>query len=176
MDEISIFVSYCHDDDMWVKKGEHGLIPFLEQSLKRLGVRFWYDRALKGGDKWREEIKRHIDESRLAILLISQSFLNSEFIREHELPRIKARYDEGQLLMIPILVDHTDWESETQLGWITQLQMEPSDVTPTCEKEPAGDSPPQGRGGAPNASSGRHSSESSGGACCTRRSASTAAG
>jgi hypothetical protein len=133
MAATNIFVSYSHRDIRWVEEGEFGLIPFLKESLSREGVEIWCDPALEVGDQWRNEIAAQIERAQIAILLISQAFLNSEFIRRSEMPLIKQRVDSGQMLVIPILVDYTDWEAEDELSWIADRQMLPSAVTPLID-------------------------------------------
>ncbi|MHC4236602.1 MAG: toll/interleukin-1 receptor domain-containing protein [Planctomycetota bacterium] len=108
---LKVFVSYSHHDRRWVARDSpDNLIPFLADSLRRHGVDFWYDHALIAGDRFQQEIESQIDRADLAILLVSQHFFNSDFIREVELPLIEARADAGELTVIPVLVGHCDWK------------------------------------------------------------------
>ena len=122
MSTIHVFVSYSHRDDTWVKEGPHGLIPWLAQQLKRNEVEIWYDHALKQlpGAEYRKLIKSEIDRAHLAILLISQDFVSSDFIQEFELPWIRQRVERGELSLIPILVGST---LDEDLGWLADRQM-----------------------------------------------------
>ncbi len=109
MPTVHVFVSYSHRDETWVKEGTYGLIPWLAQQLKRTGVEIWYDHALKQlpGAEYRKLIKSEIDRAHLAILLISQDFVSSDFIQKFELPWIRQRVEGGELSLIPILVGPT---------------------------------------------------------------------
>ena len=95
----------------------------------------WYDHALKElpGEDYRERITQEISRSKIAILLVSQEFLNSDFIREFEIPLIKSMLDRNQLKVVPILVGNTVWEAEDELRWITDRQMLPSEAIPLVE-------------------------------------------
>jgi hypothetical protein len=107
------------------------LIPFLAKHLKKDGVAFKLDPqlAMQPGVEYEGVIQEWIDEAHCAILLISQEFLSSRFINEKELPRIKERFANGEISIIPILVGNVDWEEE-QLGWISKLQMLPGKPDP----------------------------------------------
>jgi hypothetical protein len=130
-----IFVSYSRRDARWVQEGDYGLIPWLQRSLKRRNVELWYDHALKElpGEDYRERITQEISRSQLAILLVSQEFLNSDFIRDFEIPLIRSMLDRNQLKVVPILVGNTVWEAEDELRWITDRQMLPSEAIPLVE-------------------------------------------
>ena len=103
---IHEFVSYSRRDDIWVKEGDYALIPWLAQQLKSNGVTIWYDHALKQlpGAEYKKLIKSEVDRAHMAILLISQDFVSSDFIKEFELPWIRERVDRGELSIVPILV------------------------------------------------------------------------
>lgn len=130
MCKVHIFVSYAREDSRWFEKGS--LMPRLVDSLEQQdSAEVWYDkRQLGGGDPWREEIEQAIDRSRIAVLLVSQDFLNSRFIREVELPRIEHRAKGRELVAIPILMDYCDWDV---VEFLSRPQMIPGEPTPLVE-------------------------------------------
>lgn len=109
---IRVFVSYARNDKKWLDlEFQHALIPFLEQSLKRENAAFWYDiQGLKGGDEWRRIIESEIDRAQVAVLLVTQNFLNSDFIQEVEMPRIDGRAKSGKMVIVPVLVEQCRWK------------------------------------------------------------------
>ena len=124
-----VFVSYSHEDSRWFE--EDSLIPWLARSLRKDNVETWYDRqGLQAGDEFRRRIEEEIDTAHLALLMISQGFLTSEFIEEVELPRITARAAQGELAVIPILVEPCEWQ---EIEFISSLQMLPGKPTPLID-------------------------------------------
>jgi mRNA-degrading endonuclease RelE of RelBE toxin-antitoxin system len=79
-----LFISYSHNDEKWMKELKKFLKPLADNDL----VDVWDDTRIKPGENWREKIENALKEARLAVLLVSQDFLNSEFISNNELPRL----------------------------------------------------------------------------------------
>jgi hypothetical protein len=77
-----VFISYSHKDAEWLAKLKIFLRPLEDQGL----VQVWDDTDIQPGSDWLEEIRQSLEYARVAVFLISQNFLNSEFIRESELP------------------------------------------------------------------------------------------
>jgi hypothetical protein len=114
---MQIFVCYSREDRGWFD--QYRLISFLEQSVARDGVHVWFDVSRKGigaGEVWRQEIANAIEQSSIAVLLVSQDFLNSDVIMSFELPLIKARAAQGALKVLPILVGQCDYSADPFLS------------------------------------------------------------
>lgn len=128
---VQIFVSYSHLDRRWIDKTDpHNIIPHLAQSLAREKVQIWFDDWLIAGEKYKEVIEAQIDSAEIGILLVSQNFLNSDFIREVELPRIEARAATGKLQIIPILTGNCEWQD---LKAVRSRQVLPAGPRPLIE-------------------------------------------
>lgn len=130
---INIFVSYSHKNAYWLDRNyEFNLIPFLEDSLKWQKVKFWYDNDLRTlpGIEYEDKINEEIDKSQLAILLLSRDFINSSFIMEKELPKIKARLEENKINIIPILVEPWTVPVNHPATWLIKTQIIPGMPTP----------------------------------------------
>ena len=109
-DLTRVFVSYAREDKKWFDRDyRFNLIPFLIESLKKQNVVFWYDNDLRPGDEFRRHIEAEIDQAQIALLIVSQAFLNSEFIEQHEMSRIANRASLGQMIIVPVLVEPCDW-------------------------------------------------------------------
>jgi negative regulator of sigma E activity len=105
-----VFVSYAREDKKWLDVDyRFNLIPFLMESLKRQNVVFWFDKDLKPGDEFRAHIEAEIDQSQIALLIVSQAFLNSEFIEKYEMSRIVDRTKIGKMIIVPVLVEPCEW-------------------------------------------------------------------
>ncbi|MCP4203910.1 MAG: toll/interleukin-1 receptor domain-containing protein [bacterium] len=77
-----LFISYKHLDDEWRDEIKKWLAPLEKKGL----IDVWDDTEIPPGSDWREEIKKHLAEAKLAVLLVTQDFLNSDFIAQNELP------------------------------------------------------------------------------------------
>ncbi|HKO54623.1 MAG TPA: FxSxx-COOH system tetratricopeptide repeat protein [Thermoanaerobaculia bacterium] len=96
----TIFVSYAHEDK--------ALIDELRKHLAPLG-NIWWDGEIPPGSEWNAEIEKQLDDADLVLLGISADFLNSEFIREHELPHALRRPGP----VIPIILRPCLWEKQS---------------------------------------------------------------
>ena len=93
-----VFISYSHRDESVRFDLQRHFKPFLDS------VDIWDDTKIQPGQKWKEEIRRAIDQTKVAILLISTDFLGSDFILTDELPPLlKAAESDGATILIVIL-------------------------------------------------------------------------
>src|SRR5712664_2273747 len=91
-----VFISYSHIDEKYLKR----LLVHLKP-LERAGITdVWVDTRIDPGQKWREEIRGALAVTKVAILLVSIDFINSEFIATQEVPPLlKAAEEEGVLIL-----------------------------------------------------------------------------
>lgn len=140
---MKIFVSYSHEDRRWVQGDESGagdrgarpFIPWLAQQLRLLGVEVWVDVELDKaiGEDFEKEIVRQINESDFALLLISQDFVSSDFIRRVEISHIRRRVEANEMQVIPILVAPVAWDWNDEARWLHSRQVVPGKPTPLVE-------------------------------------------
>jgi hypothetical protein len=57
----------------------------------------WSDEKINKGDDWEQRIETSIASSRIALLLVSRNFLQSDFIAEREYSTILAQHTVGDL-------------------------------------------------------------------------------
>lgn len=78
----------------------------VERALEAANLRSWRDRSrLPTGCKFNPKIDEAIDSSYAAILVVSEHFLASDFIKNTEMPRLAARMEKGELVIFPVLAD-----------------------------------------------------------------------
>jgi serine/threonine protein kinase len=102
-----VFVSYSHTDEHWRKRFQDKLAP-LERTQNLV---LWSDERIKPGINWLQSIEEAIARSKAALILVSDAFLNSPFIQNHELPKILDRHHKRGLYIYWVPIDHTLAES-----------------------------------------------------------------
>jgi len=121
-----VFISYSHDDSKWLKLLQQQLAPY-----KTLGtVSYWDDTQLKPGDEWFPEIKKALASAKVAVLLVTPAFLNSDFIRRVELPDIFEAAQKEGLRVFWLLVKSCPYEQT----WLAQYEAAHKDLKNPFEK------------------------------------------
>lgn len=93
-----VFISYSRLDKGVLSDVQRHFKPFLQS------IDIWDDTKIRPGQKWKEEIRLAIDQTKVAILLVSTDFLGSEFISTDELPPLlEAAESDGAAVLIVIL-------------------------------------------------------------------------
>ncbi|UCH89348.1 MAG: TIR domain-containing protein [Thermoplasmata archaeon] len=105
----SIFISYSHEDADWLFELRKWLHPLEQAGL----IKVWDDTEIMAGDNWQEKIESKLAASQAAILLISQDYLTSDFIKKNELPPLlEAAKDHGVnifwIAVRPSTIEHTE--------------------------------------------------------------------
>jgi formylglycine-generating enzyme required for sulfatase activity len=145
MEPTRIFISYAHANSIWLRetvqdragtleRNPRDLLTYWRNGLQFEGeVEFWYDRdedeGLQGGDVWHKRILEEIDRADVGVLLITQEFVQSGFIRREELPRMVGRAERGEMELLPVLVEPAEWE-ELELA---SFQLTPGRPTPLLQ-------------------------------------------
>lgn len=125
-----VFICYAHADE----EMKNELSGFLSV-LKDVGVASWDDHAIPSGANWRDEIARAVRSADAAILLVSIDFMNSQFIRDFELPELLRRASSNKSVrLLPVYVRFVPRAALDQRG-LTQFQgiNEPDDPVSTWD-------------------------------------------
>lgn len=113
--KIKIFVSYSHRDAHYLEKDS--LLGFLE-GLERDDIGFWTDREIRPGELWDEVIKSQIQTCDIALVLVSQGFLDSDYCRNVEIETFLA----GTKHLFPVILSPCDWQRH---DWLASRQFLP---------------------------------------------------
>jgi len=93
-----VFVSYSHKDKEHLADLKRHFKPFFKE------IDFWDDSKILPGQNWKDEIIKALNETKVAILLVSTDFLGSDFISTEEVPPLlKAAKEDGASILIVVL-------------------------------------------------------------------------
>lgn len=95
-----VFISYSHRDKEYLDRLQEHLKPHVRAGT----IPLWVDTHLKPGDDWEAEIKRALESAQVAILLVSFSFLASDFVVEEELPKLLAVAEGRGAHILPVIL------------------------------------------------------------------------
>lgn len=116
MPQKNVFISYAHEDS--------GLKDHFLMHLRPLmydgGIDLWDDTRIGAGQRWEREIETALESASAAVLLISAAFLNSQFIREREVPQLLERNKSGRLPIMPIILKPCVWR---KVKWLKEMQV-----------------------------------------------------
>jgi TIR domain len=73
-------------------------------------IELFDDRKIGGGSEWDPIIRAKLDAAKIIVPLISPNFLGSRYIQTVELPEAMARQKDRKATILPILLDHCDWQ------------------------------------------------------------------
>jgi formylglycine-generating enzyme required for sulfatase activity len=118
MSKPTVFISYSHKDEA----EKEALLTHLG-GLQRTGlIQAWSDDWLGPGATWEQDIEQVMAQARIAVLLITAHFLDSEFIMEREVPALLARQQGGELVIFPVIARACAWPS---IDWLRQINVRP---------------------------------------------------
>src|SRR5438128_8216509 len=112
---------YAHEDEALLNKLKTHLRPLQRQEL----IDVWHDRDISAGTEWEQEIKKHLNEAKIILLLVSPDFMDSDYCYGIEMKRALERHQRGEARVIPIILRHVYWQAI--LG---TLQALPTDAKP----------------------------------------------
>ncbi|MCK7515886.1 MAG: toll/interleukin-1 receptor domain-containing protein [Desulfobacterales bacterium] len=90
-----IFISYSHKDKEFFDE----LLIYLKPWQDRCIYDVWTDQAIRPGQDWHQEIQQAIDSTAVAVLLTSQYFMASDYIRDYEVPLFLKACEKGKLTL-----------------------------------------------------------------------------
>ncbi len=105
---VKIFHVYSHH------KEDIALKDRLDKHLRPLSepntVVHWDNREIMPGQEWNAEIKKHLNDADIILLLISPDFMASDDCYK-QMEIALARHNKGEVRVIPIILRHVDREN-----------------------------------------------------------------
>ena len=110
--KITVFVSYARANrdlaTRFLKKFHEQAVP-----SKRYHYVFWRDHDILVGEKWHEEIQSALGHCDLGLVLVSPALLGSQYIEDHELPKLLKTRGKP---VIPVLLHPVEAERHDLKG------------------------------------------------------------
>ncbi|MEW8059446.1 MAG: toll/interleukin-1 receptor domain-containing protein [Candidatus Thiodiazotropha endolucinida] len=101
-----VFFSYSHRDEELRDEVEAALSPLRRQGF----ITAWHDRRISPGTDFDNKIGNNLEHADIILLLVSNYFINSDYIYGKELERAMQRHEHGEARVIPIILRHADWQ------------------------------------------------------------------
>jgi len=102
------------------------LAKHLSHLKRQRVISAWHDRMIGAGEEWKGEIDKNLEEAQVILLLISASFMASDYCHDIEMKRAMERHDAGTARVIPVILRSVDWRNSP----FARLQVLPKDGKP----------------------------------------------
>jgi CHASE2 domain-containing sensor protein len=112
---VRVFVSYHHKVEDADTMRE--ILEFIK-GLHDEQIEFWTDQKIRGGEFWDKEIRDKLAQTDIALALISQGYLDSDYVKRVELPSFLER----GIKIIPVLLSPCEWQRHE---WLKQRKILP---------------------------------------------------
>jgi hypothetical protein len=129
---VEVLLSYAHkDQDLCDQFREH------LSGLRRAGIiNDWHDRQIDAGDDWAAGIDERLERAHVVLLLVSSSFLSSDYCQDVEVRRAMERHRAGDATVVPIVLRDCEW-SDTPFGHLNKLPRHHRAVTLAPDRDQA---------------------------------------
>lgn len=113
---INVLICYTHEDEEWKDR----LVRHL-RGLHNLGeIAQWDDQQTEDA----RETDHALAAANIAILMISDDFFASGYIRDKEIPAVMKQWESKELCVVPVILRPCAWELDP---WLKRLQFRPKD-------------------------------------------------
>jgi anti-anti-sigma regulatory factor len=102
---ISLFVSYSKSDRKYLDDLKEQLST-LERDRT---ITIWEYRMIEAGQEWEGEIDRNLATADIVLLLVSASFLASDYCYNVEMKKALERHESGKAVVIPVILRPVNW-------------------------------------------------------------------
>lgn len=119
---VKIFFYYSYADVEFLKKLRRHL-TFLKREID-----IGHECEITLKTEWGDEVNKvmHLDDPDIILLLISPSFMSSDFCYSKEMQQVIERHERGEVFVIPIILRPVNW----QIAPFRKLQALPTDGKP----------------------------------------------
>ncbi len=119
---VTVLLCYAHQDERMVRQLKNHLSSLEHNGL----IALWDDGNISPGAEWEQELNKHLDEAQMILLLISSSFLGSNYYYKIEMQEAIKRHERKEARVIPIILRSVHWREPP----IDKLQALPDQAKP----------------------------------------------
>ena len=119
---VQVFICHNHHDHRYLE--DNSLLGYLKGLENDGDATFWHDDRIVAGDLWDDVIKKHISDSAIALVLVSQWLLNSKYVMNEEVPRFLNKRKEEGMAIFPVILSACEWQRH---DWLSKTQFLPKE-------------------------------------------------
>lgn len=108
----TVFISYSRKDAGHLKRLQTYLTPLVREGV----IDAWDDTRIEVGLPWEPQIYKAMASARIAVLLISANFYESDFITRVEMPVLVEAARTRGLMILPVIVGHSRFKQDKVLS------------------------------------------------------------
>jgi len=101
-----VFIAYCFPERKWFDRVHAAIKPVVGNE----GIVVWDERRLRGGGAWKAELADVAASRKVAMMIVSDLFLESEFVTRAKLPALLESEREKGLKVCWVLASHCLFE------------------------------------------------------------------
>lgn len=117
--KLRVFVSYSHANyRLWDRLRTH--LDILKN--ERL-VSWWFDGRIRPGSEWDDAIRNELKEADIIVMLLSNEFFASRYIKGVEMREARRRHRSGEAGILPVLLEPSP--AFGKQAWLKTLQTVP---------------------------------------------------
>ena len=131
--KINIFVIYTlADKDIMLR-----LLRHLNPLNEVFNLSIWHDDPIIPGQPWKTYFESRIHHTDILLLLVSDDFMNSQFIEQVELKAVIDKHKENKSVVIPVIIDNCQWDIDLKVKDyvfnLNELQVLPEEGKPIAD-------------------------------------------
>jgi len=96
----------------------------------------WHDRCIIAGEPLAHKIRTEIDRADIILLLISSSFMASDYCYQEEMARALERHKKGEARVVPIIVRAVEWK-DSPIGHLLAIPTDGKPVKSWAQEDEA---------------------------------------
>ena len=129
---VTGFLAYSHKDEELLDRLLEHLAPLRRSET----FSAWHDRKIEAGEEWGRAIDEKLKTSDIILLLVSSSFINSDYCYNIELKEAISRHESREARVIPIIMRPCVWQG-TPLGRLQALPRDGKAITEWSNQDTA---------------------------------------